>query len=45
MFGGDGVQEVTGVNEELSPKKKPIVAGTGEGGIDLAPVEQMLLEF
>jgi hypothetical protein len=37
MFGGDGVQEVTGVNEEVMlPKKKPIVPGTGEGGIDLA---------
>ena len=37
MFGGDGVQEVTGVNEEvIIPKKKPIVRGTGEGGIDLA---------
>jgi hypothetical protein len=37
MFGGDGVQEVTGVNEEvIIPKKKPMVPGTGEGGIDLA---------
>jgi hypothetical protein len=31
------VEGVTGVNEEVMlPKKKPIVPGTGEGGIDLA---------
>ena len=37
MFGGDGVQEVTGVKEEVMiPKKKPMVPGTGEGGIDIA---------
>lgn len=37
MFGGDGVQEVTGVKEEVMiPKKKPMVPGTGEGGIDVA---------
>lgn len=37
MFGGDGVQEVTGVKEEVMiPKKKPMVPGTGEGSIDIA---------